>query len=75
MGDRSLMVMDEGIKKASNAKISFTDVQIHFPTNSLSHLNSISSFIHYSLFILFLVTAHLLTFFYSIPDYYNRKNI
>ena len=43
--------------------------QIHFPTNSLSHslsyLNIISSF--------FLTTIHFSTFFYSTPDYYNRK--
>ena len=51
--------------------------QIHFPTDSLSfyppHLNIISLFIIYSLFILFLTITHLLTFFYSIVNYYNRK--
>ena len=43
--------------------------QIHFPTDSLSHLNIISSFIIYY----FLTTTHLQTFFYSTPNYYNRK--
>ena len=48
--------------------------QIYFPTDSLSHLNIISSFIFYLLFF-FLTITHFPTFFYLIPDYYNRKKI
>ena len=47
--------------------------QIQFPTDSLSHTLSHLNIIFHSLFILFLITTHLPTFFYSIPDYYNRK--
>ena len=43
--------------------------QIYFPTDSVSHLNIIYSFIIY----FFLITTHLPTFFYSTPNYYNRK--
>ena len=42
---------------------------MYFSTNSLFHLNIISSFIIY----FFLTTTHHSTFFYSIVDYYNRK--
>ena len=43
--------------------------QIHFPIDSLSHLNIIYSFIIYY----FLTTTRLPTFFYSTSNYYNRK--
>ena len=53
--------------------------KIYFLMDSLLfspfHLNIISSFILYSLFILFLTTTHLSTFFDSIVDYYNKKYI
>ena len=43
--------------------------QIHFPTDSLSHLNIISSFIIYYFFNNYISS----NIFYSIPNYYNRK--
>ena len=50
---------------------------MHFLTDSLSfsqsHLNTISLFILYSFFFLFLTTTHLPIFFCSIADYYNSQ--
>ena len=47
--------------------------QIHFSINSLFHYLFHLNIISYSLFIYFLTTTHLPTFFCLIPDYYNRK--